>query len=231
MRFLNIRLGGEDVSVRLLELRLGVDSAANYVITFRTLAAQSGWNDAALQAVFREGLHPALQAEMACHDIDTALSNYISMAICLDNLRRQHRVNTRPRPQYHRTMEASSPREEVPEPMQLGRACISEEERLRRTERRLCFYCGEPGHQVYRCPERPSKSQVGDQTHLFKVTVPAMLLLTHTSFSVLALIDSRVAVNIIHSSLVEELHLPTMPCNCDGHQQSANWTGISFLPD
>lgn len=44
----------------------------------------------ALLAVFREGLNPAYQAEMACRDTSVTLSQYISTIIRLDNLRRQH---------------------------------------------------------------------------------------------------------------------------------------------
>ncbi|KAK3571039.1 hypothetical protein QTP86_001284 [Hemibagrus guttatus] len=57
-------VGGKDISLQLMELHQGSDSAADYAIKFRTLAAQSGWNEAALWAVFREGLNPALQTEL-----------------------------------------------------------------------------------------------------------------------------------------------------------------------
>ncbi|KAK3561610.1 hypothetical protein QTP86_010683 [Hemibagrus guttatus] len=58
-----------------MELRQGSEAAADYAIRFRTLAAQSGWNDAALWAVFCAGLNPALQAELACHVEATFLSH------------------------------------------------------------------------------------------------------------------------------------------------------------
>lgn len=59
---------GKDVSVQLLELHQGTEPAVDYAIKFCTLAAQSGWNDIALSAVFREGLNPGLQAEIACRE-------------------------------------------------------------------------------------------------------------------------------------------------------------------
>ncbi|KAK3542062.1 hypothetical protein QTP86_011364 [Hemibagrus guttatus] len=37
--------GGKDISVQLMELRQGSEAVTNYAIRFRTLAAQSGWND------------------------------------------------------------------------------------------------------------------------------------------------------------------------------------------
>ncbi|KAK3532216.1 hypothetical protein QTP86_009486 [Hemibagrus guttatus] len=113
--------GGKDISVCLMELRQGSEAAADYAIRFRTLAAQSGWNDAALWAVFRAGLHPALQSELACHE------QFVATAIRLDNLQRQHRAGAQAssaaRPQ--RRMDYSSHREEEPEPMQLGRSGLA----------------------------------------------------------------------------------------------------------
>ncbi|KAK3542912.1 hypothetical protein QTP70_006535 [Hemibagrus guttatus] len=112
--------GGKDISVRLMELRQGAKAAADYAIWFCTLAAQSGWNDAALWAVFCAGLHPAPQSELACHEEATTLSQFVATAIRLDNLRRQHRAgahaSSAARPQ--RRMDYSSHREEEPEPMQ-----------------------------------------------------------------------------------------------------------------
>lgn len=49
-------MGGRYISVQLLQLRQGTKSAADYAVKFHALAAQSGWNDATLLAVFREGL-------------------------------------------------------------------------------------------------------------------------------------------------------------------------------
>lgn len=60
--------GGKDVSVQLLELCQGSDSAVDFAIKFRTLAAQPGWNESALVAVFREGLNEDLKAEMTCRE-------------------------------------------------------------------------------------------------------------------------------------------------------------------
>ncbi|KAK3521631.1 hypothetical protein QTP70_014728 [Hemibagrus guttatus] len=192
--------GGKDVSVQLLELHQGSDTAADYAIKFRTLAAQSGWNDAALLAVFREGLNPA--------DTDTTLFLFIGTAIRLDNLRLQHLMSTFPRHQPQRHTGFQAPKEEVPEPMQLGRSQVSKQERQRQrhTDMRLCYYCGQPGHQVYRCPEKPSTSQVGEAMLSSKVSLPTLLhhSLQIPSFS--ALIDSGSAVNIIDRGLIGLFH-------------------------
>lgn len=38
-----------DVSLQLLQLRQGTDSAADFIVKFGTLAVQSGWNEVAMQ--------------------------------------------------------------------------------------------------------------------------------------------------------------------------------------
>ncbi|KAK3572077.1 hypothetical protein QTP86_022304 [Hemibagrus guttatus] len=120
-------VGGKDISLQLMELRQGSDSAADYAIKFRTLAAQSGWNEAALWAVFREGLNPALQTELACREDATSLTQFVATAIRLDNLLRQHQAGACPpvsaRPREH--ADYLRPRGEVPEPMQLGRSRLT----------------------------------------------------------------------------------------------------------
>lgn len=39
-----------------------------FTLKFRTIAAGSGWNDAALKAAFRQGFNPEVLTEMACRD-------------------------------------------------------------------------------------------------------------------------------------------------------------------
>ncbi|KAK3535972.1 hypothetical protein QTP70_022854 [Hemibagrus guttatus] len=137
--------GGKDISPQLMELCQGSDTAVDYAITFRTLAAQSGWNDASLWAVFRAGLNSEPQTELARHAEATTLSQFVATAIRLDNLRRQHQAGAsraataRPRTRY------PSFREEAPKPMQLGRSRLADINRLRSGresyhQERLAFY-------------------------------------------------------------------------------------------
>ncbi|KAK3569964.1 hypothetical protein QTP86_007799 [Hemibagrus guttatus] len=181
--------GGKDISVQLMELRQGSKDAADYAIRFRTLAAQSGWNDVVLWAVFRAGLNPELQAELASHVEVTSLSQFTAMAIWLDNLRHQHWAGTQAsaaaRPRVR--MDYPDHLEEAPEAIQLGRSRLAAQGHRPRGQMRLCYHCGASGHPSPRCPERPSLAQV-------------------------ALIDSGAAVNLIDGALVEELEIPTFPC-------------------
>ncbi|KAK3556911.1 hypothetical protein QTP70_022410 [Hemibagrus guttatus] len=206
--------GGKDISVQLMELCQGSDIAADYAITFRTLAAQSGWNDASLWAVFRAGLNPELQTELACRAEATTLSQFVATAIRLDNLRRQHQagashaatVRPRGRPDY------PSFREEVPEPMQMGRSRLAEPAHQQRGRMRLCYHCGASGHQSSRCPERDAPAQVGGSSLFFSLLVPVSLSVSDCCISVPALIDSGAAMNLIDGALVERLGIPTFPC-------------------
>ncbi|KAK3506489.1 hypothetical protein QTP70_002090 [Hemibagrus guttatus] len=195
-----------------MELCHGAYSAADYAIKFRNLAAQSGWNEARLWVVFREGLNPVLQTELACREDATSLTQFITTAIRLDNLLRQHRAGARPpvsaRPRVH--PDYPRPREEVPIPMQLGRSRLTEHRR--RGQMRLCYYCGASGHLIHLCPERPSSAQVGENSLFFSLTVPVSLCLSDRCVPVSALIDSGAAINLIDGALVEELGIPTIPC-------------------
>ncbi|KAK3549129.1 hypothetical protein QTP70_033334, partial [Hemibagrus guttatus] len=206
--------GGKDISLQLMELCQGSDTTADYAITFCTLAAQSGWNDASLWAVFRSGLNLELQTELACRTEATTLSQFVATAIHLDNLKRQHQTGTsraatvrpRTRPDY------PSFREEAPEPMQLGRSRLAEPAHQQRGRMRLCYHCGASGHQSSRCPEKSAPAQVSGSSLFFSLLVPVSLRVSDRCISVPALIDSGVAVNLIDGALVEKLGIPTFPC-------------------
>ncbi|KAK3523015.1 hypothetical protein QTP86_011090 [Hemibagrus guttatus] len=206
--------GGKDVSTQLMELRQGSDTTADYAIKFRTLAAQSGWNDASLWAVFRAGLNPELQMELACRIEASTLSQFVATAIRLDNLMRQHQAGTSRSTSVHPRTQSGHPsfREEAPEPMQLGRSGLAESAHPQRGRMRLCYNCGAFGHMSPRCPEKPSSEQVGSGSLFFSLLVPVSLQVSDHSVSTSALIDSGAAVNLIDGALVEKLGIPTFPC-------------------
>lgn len=62
------RSKGGDVAKRLLSLRQGSHSVAEFSVEFRTMAADSGWNDKALQGLFLSGLSEQLKDELAARD-------------------------------------------------------------------------------------------------------------------------------------------------------------------
>ncbi|KAK3509246.1 hypothetical protein QTP70_025601 [Hemibagrus guttatus] len=206
--------GGKDILVQLMEIRQGSESAADYAIRFWTLAVQSEWNNVALWAVFRAGLNPALQTELACHVEATSLSQFVATAIRLDNLRRQRRTGASDMASAHPRVRMDYPGqgERDPEPMRLGRSRLTEEERRPRGPPRRCYNCGSTSHLSPRCPERAADSQVGDRSLSMSLTIPVSLLFSDRCVRVPALIDSGAAVNLIDGALVEELGISTSPC-------------------
>jgi len=119
-----------DASKRLASLRQGVRSVADFSVEFKTLAADAGWEDAALRGTFLNGLSEALQDAIAARDEPADFKTLVSLAIRLDNRlqgRRSQRVSARP---SHNTSHAGLPSTTIPapsssnipegEPMKLG---------------------------------------------------------------------------------------------------------------
>lgn len=164
----NHPVSGQEASKRLLTLRQGPRSAADFAIEFRTIAAGSGWNDEALRVCFLGGLAESIQDEMATREPAKDLESLIDMAIRLDIRLRERRM-TRGRASHSQTPvhKPASPvhappvrlppvNEQAPEPpedMQLGRSRLSPSERDRRMRERRCLYCGMSGHFRSTCPE------------------------------------------------------------------------------
>jgi len=156
---------GRDAAKRLQLLRQGSRSVAEMAIEFRTLAIRSGWNDEALQSSFQQSINDAIKDELVSRDEPANLEGLIALAIRIDNRLRERRreraarsspVFVSPSPVPPRFPSSPVPESE-PEPMQLGRAHLSPEERQRRVRLGACLYCGEPGHRLATCPVRPKE--------------------------------------------------------------------------
>lgn len=165
---------GRQAVGQLLDLRQNRDSVSSYAIRFRILAAESGWEDKPLQAVFVKGLSGVIKDELALRDESSSLNQLIENAIKIDNRmaeRQRERSEERRRraPSSFRLQRAEQPPpssslvystpEPRPsseeEPMQLGRTQLTPAERRRRWEEKLCLYCGKTGHFLRNCHERP----------------------------------------------------------------------------
>uniref|UniRef100_A0A9J8CDU5 DUF4939 domain-containing protein n=1 Tax=Cyprinus carpio carpio TaxID=630221 RepID=A0A9J8CDU5_CYPCA len=59
---------GGDTGEELIVLRQGHSTAAKNTLAFRTLAAQTGWEDEPLRLFYRKGLNHDLQSELACRE-------------------------------------------------------------------------------------------------------------------------------------------------------------------
>uniref|UniRef100_A0A3B1K949 CCHC-type domain-containing protein n=1 Tax=Astyanax mexicanus TaxID=7994 RepID=A0A3B1K949_ASTMX len=139
----------------LLALKQGQKPVASYALEFRTLAAGSGWNNAALINVFRCGLNPDIQRELACRDDSLTLDQLISLSIRLDQLL-SHRPKTSSRTQHTpvtlpRTSTPEKAALSAPEPMDIQKTRLTPEERQRRIQLHLCLHCGEAGHFKAEC--------------------------------------------------------------------------------
>lgn len=66
---------------QLLNLLQGDDSVSLYALQFRTLAASSGWNEAALLTTFCQGLNAEVHQYMVIYEDVIGLENFIQKAI------------------------------------------------------------------------------------------------------------------------------------------------------
>ncbi|KAF7640735.1 hypothetical protein LDENG_00019090, partial [Lucifuga dentata] len=93
---------GREAARGLLHLRQGKGSVADYAIKFRTLAADSGWNNHSLTDAFRHGLAEEVEDQLSPLDLPADLDSLVSLAIKIDNRlserRREHSQRPAPFP-------------------------------------------------------------------------------------------------------------------------------------
>lgn len=177
--------GGKEVGEQLIALRQGGRSAADYALSFRTLAAQTGWPDDPLRLHFRRGLDAELQTELACRDEGKTLEQLIDLSIKIDNLIRARR--SRYRTSSFTLVNNSNP---DPEPIQIGVTRLSEEERSRRRQHNLCYPSNSPS----------------------MLEIPVRVYVKGVNIEVRALIDSGAAGNFIDTTFMETHNIPCIPC-------------------
>lgn len=159
-----------DASSRLMTVMQGQRSVSDYSIEFWTLAAEVDWTDQALRAAYKRGLSEQLKDELMSRDEPNDLNSLVSLANRIDNRLRARRrernsSSTRPVTRFTTPPVPASPPSVTPvpdtssadtsEPMQLGRARLTPEERQRRRQSGECLYCGKVGHFLASCPTRP----------------------------------------------------------------------------
>lgn len=143
---------GQEASRALLRLQQGRSRVVDYAIDFRRLAADSGWNGPALNDAFLHGLSDPIKDQLAPLELPPDLESIILTAVCIDSrlcenerdrrremlpgmegwkrrpgsMEGQHALSPQGRP-HTPTLPSSGP----DEPMQIGRAKLSPEEKLR----------------------------------------------------------------------------------------------------
>ncbi|KAI2665770.1 Transposon Tf2-9 polyprotein [Labeo rohita] len=196
---------------QIVALRQGRRTAADYALDFRTLAAQSGWNDGPLKLHYRPGLNSDLQVELACRDEGLTLNQYIDLSIRIDNVMRSRKPNR----SFTTPLPTPSSTSSTPEPMQLGTTKLTIEERERRIRNNLCLYCGQAGHIRATCPTRPPRppTSVSEiRPCLNRCEIPVLLISDGISIKTTALIDSGAAGNFIDKDFVRSNQLPNLSC-------------------
>lgn len=149
-----------------------------------------------LKTLFRQGLNLELQSELDCRDEGKGFDDFVSLAIRINNLVRVRR------PARSLSTTVPSPHKDC-EPMPVGRARLTTEERERRFKERLCLYCGEPGHILATCPIRPSQTCLSRVSSTFPTSVfdcmevPVTFTWQDVTIHTKALLDSRAAVILL----------------------------------
>lgn len=158
---------------RLLGLQQGSRSVAEFIIDFRTAAAEANWPDHALRGVFRRALNDELKDQLASRDEPKSFEDLVSLSLRIDNRLREREAekNQKHRKPAPRTFSLPPPSRPVstsapvsvetdaaPEPMLIGRSRLTPEERERRLRSGACFYCGSVEHRLAQCSVRPKGS-------------------------------------------------------------------------
>ena len=147
-----------DACLRLFEVEQGTRSVKDYAVDFRILAARSRWEDRSLTSAFYQGLADRIKDELVNRDWGTSMEDLITLASDVDERVRQRRGERRRSPArsaprgLNYSASAPNPRQEADEPMNLGGAHLSPEERQRRLRGGLCLYCGQRDHLRSACP-------------------------------------------------------------------------------
>lgn len=72
--------------MRLLGLRQGRQPVLEHALKFCNIAAQTGWNEHAIQGTFLHSLSNVIKDQTACRDEPSGLDELINLAICLDKI-------------------------------------------------------------------------------------------------------------------------------------------------
>uniref|UniRef100_A0A9J8A6A5 Retrotransposon gag domain-containing protein n=1 Tax=Cyprinus carpio carpio TaxID=630221 RepID=A0A9J8A6A5_CYPCA len=183
-------VAGREAARKLAELRQHERSVSDYSIEFRTLAVECHWNEEAQWDMFLHGLADRVQKEIYALDLPTSLNGLIELALRVDaRLTRMERRSLPSSTSWSQPNvrssggDAASPSYDH-EPMQVGRAPLSREEKERRryisnlllishllfltssrvqTNQHLGFLTSQLFFSLHRIPERSCAKQSYDK--------------------------------------------------------------------
>lgn len=151
---------------KLRLLRQGDNTASTYTTEFRLLASDLDWGENALIDQYRRGLNDAVKDLLITLPLPATLSEAISSAVKCDN-RIRERLHERDTYNYTSRKQERITQNPEPTPMEIdgsGRGTTTRmqnravDERNRRINMNLCFYCGAPGHRIRNCLKKRSES-------------------------------------------------------------------------
>ncbi len=128
-------LVGREAARMLADLRQGEQSVSDYSIQFRTLAAECEWNERAQWDMFLHGLADRIQREIEVVELPPGLDELVDLALRVDARLQQRDLRGRRRltpGEFFLGAGDTVSHSSVDEPMQVGRARLSREERDRR---------------------------------------------------------------------------------------------------
>uniref|UniRef100_A0A3B3I1M0 ribonuclease H n=1 Tax=Oryzias latipes TaxID=8090 RepID=A0A3B3I1M0_ORYLA len=218
---------GREAAKALVNIKQGRRSVMDYAIEFRTLSADSGWNQPALVDAFYTGLSERLKDHLAPLDLPPELDALVSLASRIDQRlqeRQRGRLSaplSRPpslpyAPELQPSCSGAVPPPDAVEPMQVGHTRLTPAERQRRFSEGRCLYCAQLGHLIANCPIRgavsTNTSSVMVSATQSRISVPRQLtqvtLTTDTSTSAQgALLDSGADTNLMSYELASKLHI------------------------
>lgn len=144
---------------RLLALKQGKRSMADFSIDFSTLAEQTKWGEEALKSALLTNVNEEIRNELILRELPSSLDALLALCIRVDDQVRAHRSarsGHAPLDFCGTSTAARGPRDadtwDEEEPMQLGRSRLSPAERQRRLASGECVYCSRKGHSVSSCP-------------------------------------------------------------------------------
>lgn len=158
-------LSGKEAATRLTKMVQGRQSVAEFSISFRALAAGTGWADEPLMTLFTNALSDPVKDALATIEPPKTLNELVALAIRIDN-----RVREREREKGEKKVHSTNSRESFPtklaetvaaggeEPMQLGSSSVSCPER-KKSNKVICFYCKQAGHVIRQCRKRAAKEK------------------------------------------------------------------------
>jgi hypothetical protein len=170
IRILNNAFGDPDpiatARSKLHNLKQGKKEFTTYFAEFQTLVSKLDWNERAKIDALKEGLSIEIRRQLLGKTRSLSFDALVALCQELDSEMRALQMSEgkqgyqppRPTNQPRNPPAAiqTQPTVTLPEPMDLsGTRRVSAQERAARQREGRCFYCGETGHRLAECPNKP----------------------------------------------------------------------------